>query len=344
MTRRYVAFTTLAALLFASCTPQAPPVKASRANVVVLAQTESHLSAPVWLPNGRGIAFVAGTRNRPSDLWVVDPDTGDQRLVLTGIRDDQGGASTPVWVPGKERFLIVERVDAHEHLWVTDAQVPAIREVPNGSSDAVDVALRVPQFARGDWISTSADGTTIAWRSWIAGVEQIRAAEPDQLIGTESTSTGSALLQLESRPIAGATAGFSLSPDGGMLVASLRAGRGYDLFVFDVSPIPRSPLGPGDALRRLTISGEATGVWNTSPAFSPDEEWVAYAASGQLSFIRTGGSGPVVLPGGETLSRDQPTWSQDGTSVAFQQSDTEGTGSRSIIATAKVAPILAAVP
>ncbi len=61
-------------------------------------------SAPAWSPDGSTIVFYRGSitpgeeASGPSGLWLVDPLTGEERLLL-GIESLLGGFEAPAWSP-----------------------------------------------------------------------------------------------------------------------------------------------------------------------------------------------------------------------------------------------------
>jgi hypothetical protein len=130
--------------------------------------------------------------------------------------------------------------------------------------------------------------------------------------------------------------GFSLAPDAGFFVISLKTGEGYDLFVHDGST--------GAEIRRLTTTGGSAGVHNLYPDVSPDGRWVAFSgkanvgARPDLYMVRVDGTGLRRITDTPDASEDRPSWSPDGAEVAYQgQIHTEAAPNWDIFAIAVLA-------
>ncbi len=53
---------------------------------VLVAPEPGVVSAPVWSPDGRTLAYLFGSPTRPADLWVVDVESGEQRQLTASPR------------------------------------------------------------------------------------------------------------------------------------------------------------------------------------------------------------------------------------------------------------------
>lgn len=113
--------------------------------------------------------------------------------------------------------------------------------------------------------------------------------------------------------------GFSLSPDAGFFVISLKSGEGYDLFVHDT--------GSGEEIRRLTTTGASAGVLNLYPDVSPDGKLAAFSAQANeeagadLYVVRVDGADMAKVTSSPDSSESRPSWSPDGTQLTFQRKE-----------------------
>jgi Tol biopolymer transport system component len=98
--------------------------------------------SPEWSPDGALIAFTAratGAGSGPGDLWVMDADGGDPRLLMQGIYL----ANHPIWKPDGS---LVAVSGAEDSLWL----VPIDGSAPNQVPDTAGWSCASPSWARND--------------------------------------------------------------------------------------------------------------------------------------------------------------------------------------------------
>jgi dipeptidyl aminopeptidase/acylaminoacyl peptidase len=120
---------------------------------------------PAWSADG----VIALTRGFPSDIWTMDPDSGDETQLTDTPHTDEG----PLWSPDGERIAFVRSVRsrANADLWLMSADGSAERRLTVGigrgvssyvwSPDGNQIAFIRPvgpDAAREIWVM-NADGT-----------------------------------------------------------------------------------------------------------------------------------------------------------------------------------------
>lgn len=118
------------------------------------ALTSARLDAvdPVWSPNGKQIAYIAGQYDR---LYVMNSGGGHKHLVSNGA-GPVGGATRPTWSPDGKRLLFYVTTFGGHALYVVDVDGTHLRRL--SSIDAYDPAWS----PRGDLIAVTLRGNRIA--------------------------------------------------------------------------------------------------------------------------------------------------------------------------------------
>jgi TolB protein len=118
------------------------------------ALTSARLDAvdPVWSPNGKQIAYIAGQSDR---LYVMNPDGSHKHLVSNG-GGPLGGATRPTWSPDGKRLLFYVTTFAGHALYVVDADGTHLHRLSGVDS-------YYPAWSpRGDLIAVTLRGNRIA--------------------------------------------------------------------------------------------------------------------------------------------------------------------------------------
>lgn len=217
------------------------------------------MSVP-FLFGGRSFpaTVVTGDRNgliafgRDGDIWVVDPDVGEPRVLIGGRAVD----GWPDWSPDGTRIAFWRMVGARYDLWVADA---------DGSNQAKVTPEPLADDAAPWW---SPDGSMFVISSTVDGVPSVSLVNAD---GTDFRT-----LDL-GHPATGA----AWHPDGRSLLVRLQTPEGTGLFPVAV---PDGTLGEPIAMSDTTSAFYAAdrGAWDLKdPSYSADGSMIAYF-QGQL--------------------------------------------------------------
>ncbi|MBQ11602.1 MAG: hypothetical protein CMJ45_08635 [Planctomyces sp.] len=313
--------------------PSTPDSTVSRATPVPVVEPEPEAPAvprqittspgdeldPAWDPRGGTIAYMTtkpGATARPHDIAAVNPDGTNQRVLATGPNRDIGLSGELFWVGETGLLMTNERISGHSYMTFDTAKAPFNRTASNGDDAAFTRSLVIPGGMGGDGLSVSRNGKTVMWtirtsHNQATWVVTVRSSDFEALSGQSANGFGNVLLT-EGRDI---NRGFSMAPDAGFFVISVKDGDGYDLSLRD---------GPsGKELRRLTTTGVSSGVHNRYPDVSPDGKWVIFQTQqgpdgrGDIYILGVDGTGMRQIRDTPDISEDRPSWSPDGTEAAY---------------------------
>ncbi|MCX6636133.1 MAG: hypothetical protein NT090_13790, partial [Acidobacteria bacterium] len=296
---------------------------------------------PAWSPDGKKIAYSTGSFPQPesrsmatSQIFVIDVDTGERRLLTGGMRD----AIQAQWSPNGYRiaFFALD-VKGVRDVWTMSATGQDRRPVTGDA--ALDWSPMWSPDGKYLYFASDRGGAMNLWR---VSIEE-RSGKPlgrPEPISTPSSyaaylsfsrdgrrglyaslSKRSNLQSVGFDPVRGVTVGEmvpvlrgshvamtpAVSPDGNWL--AFHGGEGQDkLYVVRAN---------GEEMRRLTEDRHVNRV----PRWSRDGQWIAFMSnrSGamQIWAIRPDGSGlRQISAGGEDR---YPVWSPDGRRLAYNQ-------------------------
>jgi TolB protein len=298
-------------------------VSASVSDVVPPGRVADLRAAPVSVHSVRltwtapGADGAVGTATANDLRSAVEPPTQatwSSATTVTGVpTPSPAGSAESVEVDslvvGTTYYFALRAVDAH----------PNWSELSNGASCAMVAVVRLtfsPTGARALVPKWSPDGTQIAFfASWPAGAQNFDIYT--------IPSSGGAPIRMTSDPARSASQP-SWSPDGRKLAFTSRLGLGStDLCVMDAVP--------GSAFVTI-VSADASQEINSvlNGAFSPDGQRLAYTAyavegGSWIYDVPAAGGTPRLLVSG-TSSNARPSWSPDGSRIAFdsgRSGDTE---------------------
>jgi TolB protein len=235
------------------------------------------------------------------DIWVVEPDGSDARLLLGGPTIDWG----PVWSRNGSRLAYWSRESESDDQWslmvvASDGTSPAAVASYDDRDDGEE-----PEPL--DW---SPDGTRIAYS--VCGLaqpcsERIIVAATD---GSGAAQVGDPSLRAW---------GPKWSPDGSLI--AFGGGVGSDQGVYLMAP-------DGSDVRRLSRVTDPTDYAFVQVDWSPDGTRIVSQADPtggphDLWVFAADGSGESELAGAPSNSR-LPSWSPDGTRIAFNAAEASG--------------------
>ncbi len=282
----------------------------------LLFQGTPALAKPL-LAEGR-IAFRRLPVGSPrSEIYVMNPDGTDQRLVSTSITD-----WWPSWAPDSRHITFASsrrgnssndweistmNLDGTELMTLTNNLSPD--NSPSWSYDGTKIAFisyrdgnaeiyvmsadgsaqtRLTSSPESDWYPVwSPNGRRIAFETFRTGNQEIYLMNPD----------GSGLVNLTNH--SSSDGAPSWSPDGSKIVFDSNRSGSYQIYVMDAD---------GTNVRQITTQ---TGFW---PAWSSDGEHIAFASfrdgNKEIYVIHADGTGEENLTNSPTTDDTEPAWTR----------------------------------
>ena len=280
-------------------------------------------SLPSWSPDGRRVAFVSGT-GTSRDIFAISADGSDQ----TNLTDNPFDDYNPSWSPDGKRIAFVSSRDAP---WIL-TPVPGREGVPYPSGDYGVQQIYVMNAdgsdqtrltenksgAEGDiapdW---SPDGSRIAFISTRGGSRQVYVMNADgsNQTGLTSVAEGSSLYDAHWSPdgtrIAFNSSGVSVMSADGSAVTRLATGldavwspdgrrlafhSSRSCYIDGGGPSEIAAVNAdGTGLSQLTEASCEQMVADSSPTWSPDGQYIAFARSSAIYVMRADGSNQRAL-------------------------------------------------
>ena len=224
-----------------------------------------------------GIVFVSEVVGVGQDIWVMNEDGSNP----TNLTPNPGWDYEPTWSPDGRRIVFGSNAESESDIFVMNADGSGRKRLT--TDEAID--------AQPAW---SPDGSKIAFVSFRGSQMRIWVMNAD---GTDQHAVGS-------WPVA---TGPAWSPDGTQIAFVAIGGFGNAVRVMNAD---------GSNEENLTGFGA-----NGAPAFSPLGDRIAWPSQpsgspGDIYLMDRDGGNPVALLG-DTPGDASPTWSPDGSRMAF---------------------------
>lgn len=288
----------IAAFVAFGCTPERDD-----AAYEVVIDTGGSLQNPAWSPDGSSILFTRfrrGYNREPADLMVLNLERGSARLLVS---DGSGNVNTPgaVWNGTTHEIVFSSSREPHDEIFTIGHDGSPGDEVK--VTEREKLMAYEPSFApEGDWIV----------------FESHRVDVEDNGVITKYRIDGGAPYQYLTRPDDDCRQP-NWSPAGDLICYQKLESRQWDIWVTDPAGTVHTKVtaGPGD---------------KTDASFSPNGEWIVCSAENEdirfanLFIIPVFGGEPVRVTyyGGYDGA---PSWSPDGTRIAFESYPRDPDGS-----------------
>ncbi|MDP9299516.1 MAG: hypothetical protein M3P43_01235 [Actinomycetota bacterium] len=270
-----------------------------------------------WSPDGEWIAYdfdPSGSGVDPSDLFVVHPD-GTERTRVTSNEDGKMSFA-PVWSPGSQSLLFVRReLEDEPDLWTVNVDGTGLSQVTHSPAEYTGYRW-LPQNSS---LSVSnGDLTFVSDEVVLYVVDPAGGAQRQLLDACPPHPDGKGACERMY------ITSVDWSPDGTRMAFSLSAihARGEGIYVMDVGT---------EQVHRLSSCTDPC-LDQRMVDWSPDGSRIAYAQAdvsgcnldestyggcNGLYSMKPDGTDQVRLATGSVSEPINPSWSPDGTSIAF---------------------------
>jgi TolB protein len=254
---------------------------------------DGSLQNPAWSPDGSRILFTgfrSGYNEEPADLFII---TLADASLKTLVADGSGNVNLPgsSWI--EDKIVFSSTREPHDEIYIIDEG--------GKPGDEVRVTDRSDKVAYEP--SLSPDGQWVVFESHLLDVEGDGVITKCKVDGTgsyqELTDAGDDCRQP------------NWSPAGDMILYQKFSGGQWNIWV----------MGTDGANKRQVTSGAGD---KTDASFSPDGTWIVYSADAEdlefanLHIIPTAGGSPVRVTNYSQGYDGAPSWSPDGTTIAFE--------------------------
>ncbi len=248
------------------------------------------LQNPAWSPDGNSILFTRfrnGYNEEPADLLIFDLRTNSVRTLVS---DGSGNINLPgsSWNPATRQIVFASTRDPHDEIFLINE---------NGSpGEERRITARANNVAYEPTLSP--DGQQVVFESHRLDVEENGIIMTYNVDGTGQYQEITGPSDDCRQP--------NWSPAGSDILYQKYSGGQWDIWVNQT----KITSGPGD---------------KTDASFSPDGQWIVYSSDemgfefANLFIIPTSGGAPVQVTFHDGYD-GAPSWSPDGTKIAFESS------------------------
>ncbi len=267
------------------------------------------LQNPAWSPDGQFLLFTRfrnGYNEEPADLYIINLQTAE---VTQLVADGSGNVNLPgsVWDSAGNMIVFASSRDPHDEIFTIAAD--------GNPGDEQKITQRAADQAYEP--SFSPDGNFIVFESHVVDVEGDGKIVKKDL----SQAIGSGFIDLTDPIVDGDCRQPNWSPAGDLILYQRFAGGKWDIWVMDAA----------DGSGKTKVTTDAGD--NTDASFSPDGTEIVYSADNSelehanLFIIPVGGGNPQRVTFNNGGYDGAPSWSPDGTKVAFESCSGDPDGS-----------------
>ena len=299
------------------------------------------VGSPVISPAGKWIAYTVGETNLEEEssetrIWMVSTE-GSDPVPMTAAGSSAGN---PQWSPdGKYLSFTASREDGENQVWVLDRRGGEARQLteveqgigsyrwsPDGSRLLLSVSDPEPEDTWGK------DKENAPQAPWVIDRLQFKRDRTGYLTGDRHTHLYT--FDIETETLTQITSGdydesqAVWSPDGRYVAfVSNRTAEPDGNSNSDIWVVAANNTDKGQTLLQVTTNPGS----DSSPAWSPDGEWIAYVtvvepeliwyATSHLAVVSSDGGEPMLLTRELDRNASSPRFTEDGEGILFRLED-----------------------
>lgn len=262
------------------------------------------LQNPVWSADGKSLLFTrfrGGYNREPADLFIIDLQDNSVRILVS---DGSGNINLPgsAWNGTTHKIVFASTRDPHDEIYVIDENGTTGEEMQITSRDN-HVAYEPSFSPAGDWI---------VFESHVLDVEDNGVIYKCKTTGDKPYQMLTVVNEDCRQP--------NWSPAGNLILYQKFSGGQWDIWVMKADG---------------TNHRQVTGGWGdkTDASFSPGGQWIVYSSNqggeayANLYIIPVNGGQSRKITNHKTGYDGAPSWSPDGSQVAFESCEGEPDGS-----------------